>query len=89
MAAPTPKYPSFDKRAIRKELSGMTIEQLSDAIKYHQQKAGMNQRIVAIAKLMLKSKETGTNESSKIGDSSTDNAQPEQLSNSDIGEDNQ
>ena len=71
----------INKSDVRRELGNKTIDELNEVIAYHQQKAATNQRIVAIAKLMIKNKEAANN-AIKVIDSSTDNAQPEQLSNS-------
>lgn len=71
----------INKSDVRRELGNKTIDELNDVIAYHQQKAATNQRIVAIAKLMIKNKEAATN-AVKTFYSSTDNAQPEQLSDS-------
>ena len=46
----------LSKKDIRKELFAKTVSELEDTIAYHQAKAAANQRIVAIAKLVLKGK---------------------------------
>lgn len=78
----------INKSDVRRELGNKTIDELNEVIAYHQQKAATNQRIVAIAKLMIKNKEAANN-AIKTLDSSIDNAKPEQLSNSSNNEDSQ
>lgn len=77
----------INKSDVRRELGNKTINELNEVIAYHQQKAATNQRIVAIARLILKNKEAATN-AIKVIDSSTSNAEPEQLSDSSNSEDN-
>lgn len=48
------------KKDIRYELYKKSASELEDTIAYHQAKASANQRIVAIAKLILKSKQKDT-----------------------------
>lgn len=87
MSTPAPKYPDFNKSYIRKELRAMTLSQILDIIAYHQQKAGVNQRIVAIAKLVLKEKRgRGSYENAN---SSNTNSGPEQPSDSSDNKDSQ
>ena len=82
MSNPAPKYPDFNKSQIRKELRAMTPEQITNTITYHQQKAGVNQRIVAIAKLVLKEKGVSNEAFKAISDSSNTNSEFEQLGDS-------
>lgn len=78
----------INKSDVRRELGNKTIDELNDVIAYHQQKAATNQRIVAIAKLMIKNKEAASN-AVKILDSINSYAESEQLSDSSNSEDSQ
>jgi hypothetical protein len=66
--------PKLTKKEIRQELYKKSIPELKDTIAYHEAKAAANQRIVAIAKLCLKSLE----KADEVDNSSTDNARVEQ-----------